>query len=97
MKVVTKQRKRVQEGTSENKTKYEHFNTYMYITNENVILPSQHGFQPGYSPCMPLISMQEQISSAAENNEYSIGIFFDLAKVSVTVNHASTDRPGGVV
>ena len=39
---------------------------------------------------MPLISlsMQDKISKAIEENEYSIGIFFDLAKPFDTVNRA---------
>jgi hypothetical protein len=36
---------------------------------------------------MPLLSMQEKLSKAIENNEYSIGIFFDYAKTFDTVNH----------
>ena len=31
--------------------------------------------------------MQDRISNAIENNEYSLGIFFDLAKAFDTVNH----------
>ena len=37
---------------------------------------------------MSLISMQDKISKAIGENEYSIGIFFDLAKAFDTVNHA---------
>ena len=35
-----------------------------------------------------LISMQDKISKAIEENEYSIGIFLDFAKAFNTVNHA---------
>ena len=59
-----------------------------YITKTKILFPSQHGFQPGHSPYMPLLSMQDKISNAIENNEYSIGLFFDLAKAFDTVNHA---------
>jgi len=35
---------------------------------------------------MSLLSMQDKISNAIENNEYSLGIFFDLAKAFDTVD-----------
>ena len=34
--------------------------------------------------------MQDKMSNAIENNEYSIGKFFDLAKAFDTVNHIYT-------
>ena len=37
---------------------------------------------------MALLGMQDMISKAIENNEYSVGIFFDLAKAFDTVNHS---------
>src|SRR6218665_3052630 len=38
--------------------------------------------------CKSLISMQDKISKAIEENEYSIGICFDFAKAFDTINHA---------
>ena len=58
---------------------YERLNTF--ITKADILFPSQHGFQSGHSPFMPLISMQDKISKAIEENEYYIGIFFDLANI----------------
>jgi len=58
-----------------------------FLDKTNVIYPSQHGFQAGRSPSMPLLSIQDKISEAIENNEYSLGVFFDLAKAFDTVNH----------
>src|SRR6218665_1862495 len=52
-----------------------------------IIFHTQHGFQPGHSPYMSLLGMQDKISSAIENNEYAMGIFFDLAKAFDTVDH----------
>ena len=60
---------------------------YNFVQKSNVIFQSQHGFQAGHSPYMNLLSMQDKISSAIENNEYAIGIFFDLAKAFDTVDH----------
>ena len=58
-----------------------------FLEKANIIFPSQHGFQAGHSPSMPLLSIQDKISEAIENNEYSLGVFFDLAKAFDTVNH----------
>lgn len=37
---------------------------------------------------MPLLSMEDQISSVMVNNEYSIGILLDLDKALATVDHS---------
>ena len=58
-----------------------------FIDKSHILFHSQHGFQSGRSPLMPLTSMHDKITQAFENNEYSIGIFFDLAKAFDTVNH----------
>jgi Reverse transcriptase (RNA-dependent DNA polymerase) len=60
---------------------------YNFVEKSNVLFHSQHGFQSGHSPFMSLLSMQDKISSAIENNEYAVGIFFDLAKAFDTVDH----------
>src|ERR1043165_555306 len=60
---------------------------YKFITKNNVIFPSQRGFQAVNSPSMSLLNMQDRISAAFERNEYSLGIFFDLAKAFDTVDH----------
>ena len=60
---------------------------YKFITKNNVIFPSQRGFQAVHSPSMSLLNMQDRISAAFERNEYSLGIFFDLAKAFDTVDH----------
>lgn len=36
---------------------------------------------------MPPLKMQDKIFHAIDNNEYYVGIFFDLAKALDTVNH----------
>jgi len=58
-----------------------------YVEKSHIIFHSQHGFQSGHSPFMALMSMYDKISGAFENNEYSIGVFFDLAKAFDTVSH----------
>ena len=60
---------------------------YNFVEKSDIIFRTQHGFQPGHSPFMSLLSMQDKISNAIENNEYSVGIFFDLPKALDTVNY----------
>src|SRR5688572_19701195 len=52
-----------------------------------IIYPSQHGFQAGHSTSMALLKIQDNISSVIDNNEFSIGIFLDIAKAFDTVDH----------
>jgi len=52
---------------------------YHYVTAKNILYPYQHGFRAGHSTSMSLINIQENITQAIENNEFSIGIFLDLA------------------
>src|ERR1043165_713463 len=59
----------------------------LYIKQKNLLYPFQHGFQPGHSTSMSLLDIQDKISMAMDNNEYSIGIFLDLAKAFDTVDH----------
>src|SRR5688572_1039268 len=58
-----------------------------YITKFDILFTSQHGFQSGHSTFMPLLSMQDKISAAMDKNEFSIGVFLDLAKAFDTIDH----------
>ena len=59
-----------------------------YIIKSNIIFSSQHGFQAGHSTFMPLLNMQDKISAAMDNSEYSLGIFLDLAKAFDTIDNS---------
>src|SRR5688572_6665475 len=59
-----------------------------YVIKSNIIFSSQHGFQAGHSTFMPLLNMQDKISAAMDNNEYSLGIFLDLALAFDTIDHS---------
>ena len=50
-------------------------------------LSHQHGFQSGHSTSMALLPMQDKISHAIDANEFSVGVFFDLAEAFDTVDH----------
>src|SRR6218665_3296751 len=60
---------------------------YDYTVKEKILCPTQHGFQAGHSPYMSLLNMHDKITNAMDNNEYSVGVFFDLSKAFDTVNH----------
>src|SRR6218665_3667002 len=44
------------------------------------------GFNP-VTPRMALLNMHDKITNAMDNNEYSVGVFFDISKAFDTVNH----------
>ena len=51
-----------------------------YLNEHNIIHPNQFGFQEGNSTIHPMIHMLNKISTAMNNNEYTVGIFCDLTK-----------------
>jgi exonuclease III len=60
---------------------------YDYIVKRNILYPFQHGFRSGHSTVMSLLNIQDKVTQAIDNNEYSIGIFLDLSKAFDTVDH----------
>ena len=55
---------------------------------KNYILYSkQYGFQKGLSMENAIIQLVNQISNNFENNEFTIGLFFDLSKAFDIVDH----------
>src|SRR6218665_3434147 len=65
-----------------------------YINKIDVLYPSQYGFRTGLTTDMTLINIQDLITKAIDTrtkaidtSTFSIGIFFDLAKVFDTVDH----------
>ena len=61
---------------------------FSYIKHKNLLYKLQHGFQPAHSTSMSLLDIQDKISEAMDKNEYSLGIFLDLAKAFDTVDHS---------
>jgi hypothetical protein len=60
---------------------------FSYIKQKNILYPLQHGFQPAHSTSMSLLDIQDKISAAIDNKQFSLGIFLDLAKAFDTVDH----------
>src|SRR6218665_1820734 len=61
---------------------------YSYIEKLNILSPFQHGFRHGHSTAMSLINLQDSISTAKNNKEFSLGVFIDITKAFDTVNHS---------
>src|SRR6218665_2732970 len=61
---------------------------YSYIEKLNILSPFQHGFRHGHSTAMSLINLQDSISTAIDNKEFSLGVFIDITKAFDTVNHS---------
>jgi len=58
-----------------------------YFIKTNTLSPQQFGFRKQHSTFKALLEMQTMISESIDNNEFAIGIFFDLSKAFDTVNH----------
>jgi retron-type reverse transcriptase len=48
---------------------------------------NQYGFHKGHSTSLALIDLFDNISSAIDRKEHSVGIFLDLSKAFDTVDH----------
>ena len=59
-----------------------------YINKNNIFYKLQFGFRENHSPELALTLLIDKITSAIENNEYTIGIFIDFSKAFDTVNHS---------
>ena len=58
-----------------------------YLNQNNILFPSQYGFQKKNSTNLATIELMTKITDAIDNNEYKVGVFLDLAKAFDTVNH----------
>ena len=59
-----------------------------YLDKHNMLFESQYGFRKKkHSTNLATIELVTKILQAIDNNEYTIGVFLDLAKAFDTVNH----------
>ena len=58
-----------------------------YLDKHNMLFQSQYGFRKKHSTNLATIELTTKILQAIDDNEYTIGIFLDLAKAFDTVNH----------
>src|SRR6218665_240167 len=58
-----------------------------YVKIYDIVYHSQHGFQQGHSTYVVVINMQDRITKATDNNEYSVGVLLGLPMAFDAVNH----------
>jgi len=64
------------------------YNWLLDFTNiHNILYNNQYGLRKRISTSMALIELIKKLTTSIDNNEYTIGIFLDLAKPFDTDNH----------
>ncbi len=58
-----------------------------YVNDLGIFCNNQYGFRKGHSTSLALIDLFDNISSAIDRKEHSVGIFLDLSKAFDTVDH----------
>ena len=58
-----------------------------YLDKHNMLFQGQYGFRKNHSTNLATIELTTKLLQAIDNNEYTIGVFLDLAKAFDTVNH----------
>ena len=58
-----------------------------YINKFHILNDNQFGFRKDYSTSLALLQLYDKISSAIDQNKFTIGIFLDLSKAFDNVNH----------
>ena len=67
------------------KIMYSHL--YKHLLNNNILYKKQFGFQENHSTDHAIIQLVDQISNSFEKNNFTLGVFMDLAKAFDTVDH----------
>ena len=58
-----------------------------FLNKFNILSDNQYGFRKHHSTAYALTHLYDKISSAIDNQEYTVGIFIDLSKAFDTVDH----------
>ena len=60
---------------------------YLYLQNENILSPSQHGFRQGHSTVTALLEITDRLYHNIDIGELNGVIFLDLRKAFDTIDH----------
>ena len=60
---------------------------YTFLDNKNIIFDLQFGFRQQYSTSHALINITENIRKALDDENIGCGVFVELQKAFVTVDH----------
>ena len=58
-----------------------------FLTDNNILTPSQYGFRPKRSTELALVSFTKYVLDAFDNNDFVLSVFLDLSKAFDTVDH----------
>ena len=58
-----------------------------FLGKHDIIIPSQYGFRAGHSTAMAILDMVEKVRQAWAEKHDALGVFIDLKKAFVTVDH----------
>ena len=59
----------------------------VFIEKNNLLSESQYGFRTNRSTALALMKITEEITTAIDNYEHTIGVFIDLKKAFDTIDH----------
>ena len=59
-----------------------------YLNDQDILYDKQFGFQTGHSTDHAMVQLADQIYEDFEENEYTLGVFFDLSKAFDTVDNS---------
>ena len=63
----------------------------MHLNKSNILYEHQYGFREKFSTQQAIIELKDKITTAIEQNKYTIGIFLDLSKAFDTVDYGILD------
>jgi hypothetical protein len=58
-----------------------------FVNKHNVLYDGQYRFRKQLSTTMALMELVEEITTATDNSELTVGVFVDLKKAFDTINH----------